>query len=291
MRCTLWIALLIHRALADDAAYSDATVARFRSDAACAVVAGDPSPSRCCPSYALAASDVRGGVANFDALWIEAIPKAAWTTDDELDAEGVPKSFRETMKQVALMLDDDELLNNAKSSIHDGQHSTSFSDIHAKFFAHPAARQSLAHQPLRAEPAARAPGQRRLLPRAATGHVGRHRPPPPSAFDPPSGGYFPRRGPGTGSRRRRAPTAGSGAAATAQQLNSAPPFQSQLAPAASRDYSAPSSTPTSSRAEAAPAPLQQVGGACRRRAAVGPRPQFRARRASGAGCADRAGRP
>ena len=72
--------MLIHRALADDAAYSAATVARFRSDAACAVVAGDPSPSRCCPSYALAASDVRGGVANFDALWIEAIPKAAWTT-------------------------------------------------------------------------------------------------------------------------------------------------------------------------------------------------------------------
>ena len=80
MRCTLCIALLVHRALADDAAYSAATVARFRSDAACAVVAGDPSPSRCCPSYALAASDVRGGVANFDALWIEAIPKAAWTT-------------------------------------------------------------------------------------------------------------------------------------------------------------------------------------------------------------------
>ena len=80
MRCTLWIALLIHRALADDAAYSAATVERFRGDPACAVVAGDPSPSRCCPSYALAASDVRGGVANFDALWIEAIPKAAWTT-------------------------------------------------------------------------------------------------------------------------------------------------------------------------------------------------------------------
>ena len=59
MRCTLCIALLVHRALADDAAHSAATVARFRSDAACAVVAGDPSPSRCCPSYALAASAYR----------------------------------------------------------------------------------------------------------------------------------------------------------------------------------------------------------------------------------------
>ena len=165
-----------------------------------------------------------------------------WTRpqDDELDAEGVPKSFRETMKQVALMLDDDELLNNAKSSIHDGQHSTSFSDIHAKFFAHPAARQSLAHQPLRA------PQSRRLAPpeprddffsRPATGHVGRHRPPPPSAFDPPSGGYFPKarawhrqqEEARTNGWLRPRPT-------TAQQLNSAPPFQSQLAPAASRDY-------------------------------------------------------
>ena len=165
-----------------------------------------------------------------------------WTRpqDDELDAEGVPKSFRETMKQVALMLNDDELLNNAKSSIHDGQHSTSFSDIHAKFFAHPAARQSLAHQPLRA------PQSRRLAPpeprddffaRPATGHVGRHRQQGGGAFDPPSGGYFPKarawhrqqEEARTNGWLRPRPT-------TAQQFNPAPPFQSQLAPAASRDY-------------------------------------------------------
>lgn len=61
----------------------------------------------------------------------------AWTRpdDDEVDAEGVPTSFRRTMQDVAHMLGDSELLDNSYSSIHDRRHSQRFSDIQQKFFS------------------------------------------------------------------------------------------------------------------------------------------------------------
>ena len=160
-----------------------------------------------------------------------------WTRpqDDELDAEGVPKSFRQTMRQVALMLGDTELLDNARSSIHDSQHSTSFTNIHAKYFGSQRAPQSLAVQ------------QRRALPpptydRPSTGQhfYGRYEPPPASRpeFDRPEHEcYFPKarawhRQQQEEEARRNGWPQQQPRPATMQQRH----FQSQLAPSAARDH-------------------------------------------------------
>jgi len=80
--------------------------------------------------------------------------------DTGCDADGIPHGFRQTMRDMASSLGDEELMRRSSGSIHDPRHtSKSFSDMHSKFFG---AAKKAAHLGL-ANSAFREAGERRVM--------------------------------------------------------------------------------------------------------------------------------